>query len=445
MELTALSFSALLGYLQQAIAGIVDPRRPSNGTRYSLQDMVLAAFSCFFMQSESFLEHQRQLNSRCGQDNAQTLFGLERIPTVEQMRNLLDGIAARHLFVVFEWIYRALNAQGYLRAFELLEHNLLVALDGTEYYRSQKIHCPCCSTRTHKDGKITYCHQALLPVIVHPEQASVLSLPPEFITPQDGCEKQDCELNAAKRWVTSHAGLFEGQPVTLLGDDLFGHQPMCQHSLDHQFNFLFVCLPQSHPSLYEWLDFLSANGDLKTTQQRRWNGRYFEVWHYRYLNQVPLRDEQPALLVNWFELKVIRESDGEQLYLNSWITNHDLTPQRLFQLGPAGRSRWKTENENHNVLKTRGYHLEHNFGHGQRHLAMVLLTLNLLAFLFHTVLEWVDERYQRARAQRGTRKGFFQDLLSLTKYLLFENWQHLLDFLLDDSGPRRAPYRANTS
>lgn len=445
MELTALSFSALLGYLQQAIAGIVDPRRPSNGTRYSLQDVVLGAFSCFFMQSESFWEHQRQLNSRCGRDNAQTLFGLERIPTVEQMRNLLDGSAARQLFVVFEWIYRALNAQGYLRAFELLEHNLLVALDGTEYYRSQKIHCPCCSTRTHKDGKITYCHQVLLPAIVHPEQASVLSLPPEFITPQDGCEKQDCELNAAKRWVTSHAGLFEGQPVTLLGDDLLGHQPMCQHSLDHQFNFLFVCLPQSHPSLYDWLDFLSANGDLKTTQQRRWNGRYFEVWHYRYLNQVPLRDEQPALLVNWFELKVVRESDGEQLYLNSWITNHDLTPQRLFQLGPAGRSRWKTENENHNVLKTRGYHLEHNFGHGQRHLAMVLLTLNLLAFLFHTVLEWVDERYQRARAQRGTRKGFFQDLLSLTKYLLFENWQHLLDFLLDDSGPRRAPYRANTS
>lgn len=329
MELTALSFSALLGYLQQAIAGIVDPRRPSNGTRYSLQDVVLGAFSCFFMQSESFLEHQRQLNSRCGRDNAQTLFGLERIPTVEQMSNLLNGSAARHLFVVFEWIYRALNAQGYLRVFELLEYNLLVALDGTEYYRSEKIHCPCCSTRTHKDGKITYCHQSLLPAIVHLEQASVLSLLPEFITPQDGCGKQDCELNAAKRWVTSHAGLFEGQPVTLLGDDLFGHQPMCQHSLDHQFNFLFV--------------------------------------------------------------------------------------------------------------------LEHNFGHGQRHLAMVLLTLNLLAFLFHTVLEWVDERYLRARAQRGTRKGFFQDLLSLTKYLLFENWQHLLDFLLDDSGPRRAPYRANTS
>jgi hypothetical protein len=86
-----------------------------------------------------------------------------------------------------------------------------------------------------------------------------------------------------------------------------------------------------------------------------------------------------------------------------------------------------------NVLKTKGYHLEHSFGHGQDHLASFLLTLNLLAFLFHTVLALVDQSYQRIRRQRGTRKGFFQDILALTKYLLFESWQHLLDFMIDDS------------
>ena len=84
-------------------------------------------------------------------------------------------------------------------------------------------------------------------------------------------------------------------------------------------------------------------------------------------------------------------------------------------------------------LKTKGYHLEHNFGHGQHHLAATLLTLNLLAFLFHTVLHLVDLPYQKIRQQRGTRKGVFQDILSLTKYLLFESWQHLIDFMLSDS------------
>ena len=77
--------------------------------------------------------------------------------------------------------------------------------------------------------------------------------------------------------------------------------------------------------------------------------------------------------------------------------------------------------------------LEHNFGHGRHHLAAFLLTLNLLAFLFHTVLHLVDERYKRVRLLRGTRKGFFQDILCLTKYLLFESWQHLLDFMLTET------------
>ena len=112
---------------------------------------------------------------------------------------------------------------------------------------------------------------------------------------------------------------------------------------------------------------------------------------------------------NWCELTVLRPSDGKVIYRNSWVTNHSFTPARVIEVAAAGRCRWKTENENHNVLKTKGYHLDHNFGHGKQHLSAFLLTLNLLAFLFHTILHLVDERYQQIRQIRGTRKGFFQD------------------------------------
>ncbi|MHC5733223.1 MAG: ISNCY family transposase, partial [Nostoc sp.] len=57
----------------------------------------------------------------------------------------------------------------------------------------------------------------------------------------------------------------------------------------------------------------------------------------------------------------------------------------------------------------------------------------LLAFVFHRVLHLVDKPYQQTRLQRGTRQGFFQDILSLTKYLLFDSWQHLINFMLSDS------------
>jgi hypothetical protein len=221
--------------------------------------------------------------------------------------------------------------------------------------------------------------------------------------------------------------------LTVLGDDLYSRQPMCQTCIDHQVNFIFVCLPTSHPALYEGLAYLEANDDVQHHQERVWTGREYELRRYRYVNGIPLREAQPALLVNWCEGTVLREADGHQRYHNAFITLHPIDAATVADIVTAARSRWKSENENHNVLKTKGYHLEHNFGHGQQHLAMTLLTLNLLAFLFHSVLHLVDAAYQRSRQQRGTRKGFFQDLQTLTKYLLFDSWKHLIDFMLDDS------------
>jgi hypothetical protein len=94
-----------------------------------------------------------------------------------------------------------------------------------------------------------------------------------------------------------------------------------------------------------------------------------------------------------------------------------------------GRARWKIENENNNILKTKGYHLTHNFGHGNKHLSNLLLTLNLLAFLFHTALEMFDEAYRRIREDLPTRKTFFNDIRTLTRYMCFDIWEMMLAFM----------------
>jgi hypothetical protein len=86
-------------------------------------------------------------------------------------------------------------------------------------------------------------------------------------------------------------------------------------------------------------------------------------------------------------------------------------------------------NENNNVLKTKGYHIEHNFGHGNQHLASLLLSLNLFAFLFHIVLDLVDEQYRAIRQALGTRRTFFQDLEALLRYFPFESWDALFSFM----------------
>jgi hypothetical protein len=131
--------------------------------------------------------------------------------------------------------------------------------------------------------------------------------------------------------------------------------------------------------------------------EHHWKGRFTAVTMVRSLNNVLLRSGEEAMSVHWFDLTVVTAATGEQLYDNSCITNHHLTTDNAVAVAHAGRGRWKIENENNNVLKTKGYHLEHNFGHGKQYLAALLLPLNLLAFLFHTVLEWSDATHALLR------------------------------------------------
>lgn len=193
----------------------------------------------------------------------------------------------------------------------------------------------------------------------------VIPRAPELIRPQDGAEKQDCETAAAKRCIKSHAQEFDGVKVTILGDDLYGCQPMVETCLEHQMNFIFVSLPSSHPKLYECVDYLEGMGDVEHLDTRGWNGCYHQISQYRYCNRLPLREELPAVMVNWCEVSVTRAADGKQMYCNTF-THHPITDQSVAEIVTAGRTRCKAENEEHNILKTKGYHLEHNFGHGQK-------------------------------------------------------------------------------
>src|SRR5262245_27813990 len=317
-----------------------------------------------------------------------------------------------------------------LAHFRVLGDQLLVALDGTNYFSSKAIHCPNCLTRQLTNGQTLYYHAAITPVIVCPGQAQVIALPPEYIMPQDGPAKQDCERAAGKRWLRTHAAQVAPPGVTLLGDDPYSHQPLCALALQEGYNFIFTCKPDSHPTFYARVAFWQATDAIAVREEHHWNGRFTEVTRVRYLNDVLLRRGDAALAVNWFDITVVQAPTGEQLYHNSCITNHRLTADNVGHVAQSGRGRWKIENENKNGLKTKGYHLEHNCGHGQQYLAAFLLSLNLLAFLFHTVLEWSDDPYALLRRVLARRQTFFHDIQAFMRYMVFDSWQHLMDFMI---------------
>ena len=421
---------------QDTWADLPDHRKPSPNTKYKLSDAVNSAMSVFFMQAQSFLAHQQAMSGKKqGKQNLQTLFEVEKIPSDNQIRNLLDPLEPMEFAPQYEWIWRELSRLGGLKAYETSLKTRLIALDGMIYHSSTEISCDCCSTRQDRVGKTHYYHSTLLPLMVQPGLEHVLACFPEMITPQDGAEKQDCERNAGKRWLAKWSHLFAAQSITYLGDDLFCNQPFCEAVLAEKQYFIFVCKPDSHVELYRWLTALTPH----ERSERRWNGKHGEIWRWQWVNQVPLRAGEDALLVNWCDLQITHETTGESIYHNSWATNHHLQERRVEDICSFGRTRWKIENEGINVLKRKGYHVEHNFGHGTHYLAQVFLVLNLLAFLLHTAMHLTDDCYQFLRKALHKRVTFFNDLQALCRYHLFPNWDALWLFMIKSLDEDKIP------
>ena len=195
------------------------------------------------------------------------------------------------------------------------------------------------------DGKVNYYHSVITPVIVQPRKEQVICLEPEFIRKQDGHNKQDCEIAAGKRWIEAHGEYYAKENVTLLGDDLYCHQPFCKLLRSKGFYFIFVCKSESHEMLYETVRFLAANGTLSSHCVRRWNGKHGEIHTYRYTNDLPLTGEPDAMLVNWCELSITHEQTGEVIYRNAFATDFMILETTVEAIVQDGRARWKVENE----------------------------------------------------------------------------------------------------
>ena len=422
------TFNRLVELFRSIVERFADERTGENVV-YSMADAARGAFSVFFTQSPSFLDFQRNLEVTQGCSNARSLFGMTRTPSDNHIRNLLDPVPPGTVFPLFAYALDALHELGHLDAYRSINGDLLVALDGTQYFSSSTLHCDQCNVTEHDNGTVTYSHTVVTPVIVAPGNPRVIPLEPAFLTPQDGHEKQDCENAAAKRWLSDYGARYRALGVRILGDELYCKQPLCEAFLREGLNFILVCKPDSHKTLYEWVAGLAATGDVQTLEVKRREGKHRYTDTYRFVGQVPLRDGEGALEVNGCELTTTRD-DGRITYKNAFATHHPITAANVAELVRDGRARWKVENENNNTLKTKGYHLTHNFGHGKRHLSALLATFNLLAFLFHTLLDLMDARYRRIR-QCLPRKRFFNDLRALTCYLCFHSWDALMGFMIE--------------
>jgi len=418
----------LLSDLKKTCSAFPDMRKGEGG--YSMADIGLSAFSLFFMQSESFLSYQRSLEEGRKTSNCQTLFGMAKIPTDNHIRAMLDPVHPSHLQSVFDSAITALRDNGGMAAFQRLDGRALIALDGTEYFCSQKLGCPNCQTRKRANGKVESYHSMLAATLVAPGHNMVVPLMPEFIVKPDGAEKQDCERNAAKRWLAAHGERVKPLRPIFLGDDLFACQPICQRIVDAGHDFLLTAKPDSHKALY---DFMNGAEIDEISVSRKEGGKKL-TYRYRWFSAAPLREGKDALDVNWIGLTIL-DAKGKPTYDGAWVTSLKVDRENVADIAACARARWKIENETFNVLKNNGYHLEHNFGHGKQHLAMTFAAMNLLAFTFHTVCECVEKLWIEARKAKRSRARFFEHIRTITAYLVFPDWHTLMITLIKSKPP----------
>jgi len=387
----------------------------------------MSGFAMMFFQDPSLLTFQKRLQKKAQKSNLATSFGVGAIPKDTQMRDVTDRIPTEALAGIFSDFFSALQRGKQLEQYRFLDGKYLMPLDGTEYFTSEKIRCPCCLETKHEHGKARYHHQILQAVIVHPDLRQVIPLFPEAIQNTDGAVKQDCEINAGKRILGKIRKTHPELGVIITGDDLYSKQPFIDSLKENAMSFILVAKPSDHKILFEWVDDLTA---LKQADHLEIPDQKGRRHLYHWVNDVPLNGSRNADQINFFQYWLI-DKKGKTTYHNSWVTNLTVSGNNVQDLVKGGRARWKIENETFNTLKNQGYQIEHNYGHGKQFLSMNFFVLNLLAFFVHQILELADPSYQRCRKGFSSRKEFWNQLRCTFRIMLFSGFYHLLDYIFN--------------
>ena len=419
-----IGFSGLRKTLSLRFQQTQDPRK--GDVDYCLHDFFMSAFAMMYFQDPSLLQFQRRMQKSLNRNNLNTVFNVQDIPKDTQLRDVLDISPTKELEKIFTDFLRHLQRGKHLEAYQFLNGMYLIPIDGSGYFSSEKICCPHCLKKTSKKDKVRYHHQILQAVIVHPDNKQVLPLAPEPIMNIDGTEKQDCEINAGKRILKKIRKNHPKLKIIITGDGLYSKQPFIDTLKQGNMSFILVAKPSDHKILFEWF---AEQKQLGTTRCLEFTDIKKRKHRYEWINNIPLNGTKDADNVNYFEYSLIVKK--KTTYHNSWVTDIEINENNVVELVKGGRARWKIENETFNTLKNQGYHIEHNFGHGEQNLSLTFFMLNLLAFYTHQILELTDHLYQECRAEFTSRKEYWNQLRCTFRFMLFSSWEHMLSRIID--------------
>jgi hypothetical protein len=434
-----LSAGNMISLISEGFNSITDYRKNVDTRKISVHDASMSAFAMLHLKYPSLLSFEREKSEPSVRHNLKHLYHVKnRAPCDTSMREILDPQDPADFKKPYKLLLSEVQRAGLLKSFEFrigsLKNHYLLAIDGTGIFHTSNNKKPCQECCTKNKGKTNeaHYHQMMAACIVHPEQKTVLPLAPEAIVLQDGASKNDCEKTAIKRLFSTIKKNHPRLKFVILLDGLYADNPTTSLIKDYGWHYIIVAKAGNHTSLVEAMD--SADKEGKVRRIERTNDEVNIKQWYRYANNLSLNKSACAEHVNVLDFVEIDKKDKRHTWC--WITDLKLNEMTVEAIMKGGRCRWHIENQTFNTLKNQGYNLEHNYGHGEKHLTTNLAYLTVLAFLVDQIQELCCPQFQKALKGRskGTRIALWKWIQNYFLNWLIKTWQGLFYTIINGAG-----------
>jgi hypothetical protein len=436
-----LSTSGLYKLLNSSFEQVEDHR--SKNINYELKDVLsagLALFTFKYSSLASFLESASDIQIG---SNIKSLFKIKNIPSDTQFRDILDPLDYEQLRKPYDEILREMQRGRELEKFTVLGGLYPISLDGTEYFSSSKVQCPCCLKKKlkGKDDEYIYHHQMLGAAITHPDYKQVIPLFPEPIKNSDGDKKNDCERNSSKRWLKNFRSHHSKMRALIIEDSLASNAPHIEALNKYDCRYILGAKEDDHKYLFEQFKLNSKNNLTGHHEVILYTGEKIKkktTRTYEYINQLEL-NHQSDLKVNMMLFKEKVEYIGKPPKNKksiisdkkwSWVTDIKITDKNQTMIVRTAKRRWAIENETFKTLKnTTNYNIEHSYGHGTQNLAINFALLCILAFLTDQIQEIVSSTFKGVLEKLKTKKRMWNMMRSAIEWINFTCWEQFHDIL----------------
>ncbi|MEO7047373.1 MAG: transposase [Ferruginibacter sp.] len=407
-----LSAPGLLNVVKKSFEKLPDTIRSKKGI--ALTDCLMSGLAIFGLKFPSLLQFDYSKEEACLKHNLKKLYQINQIPSDTYLRERLDAIDPLLLRKPFKKIFAQLQRGNALEQFSYIDEHYLLALDGTGYFNSYKVHCSSCCEKKYKDGSLAYYHNMLGAVLINPDFKEVIPLPPEPILQQDGHNKNDCEQNASKRLVEHVRREHPHLKLIVVEDALSATGPHVMLLRQNKMKFIIGCKNN--------YDYLFKHRQDLVTEYKTIDADGTQHC-YRFANDIPLNGSHLDIKINVLDYIQISPSGKKNRF--TWITDLPLTKSTVYKIMKGGRARWKIENETFNTLKNQGYHFEHNYGHGNKHLTTVFAYLMMLAFLIDQVQQLCCKLFKAALNFLKRKISLWERVRAYFSICYLESWDEL--------------------